>query len=194
MTSLSVVATVVAMVGPKKRPLVPMGVVLRFAVAASVTAGLILMPVMIRGTSASAVLNGVLIRPAQFAELFHLPLILPATSLLTAFAGAAISLAFALSVKLGYPPRPLIVAAAKLLTAVAGLYLSRIGYMHQIAYFTAFLWVVALSSDNSGRGPTTGRAILALLAVFQALQAYPVAGSQLAFATFLMVPVAFVCA
>ena len=40
----------------------------------------------------------------------------------------------------------------------------------------------------------SGRAILVLIAVLQSLQAYPVAGTQMAFATVLMIPIAFVCA
>ena len=48
-------------------------------------------------------------------------------------------------------------------------------------------------SWTPSRGETLGRSVLALMAVFQTLQAYPVAGSQVAVATFLMIPVAFVC-
>jgi hypothetical protein len=91
-------------------------------------------------------------------------------------------------------PPPAAIATAKLAVAAAGLYLCRAGLGSQLSYFTPFLWIVALTPDGARSAPTAGRSILAMVAVYQTLQAYPVAGSQLAFATFLMIPIAFICA
>src|SRR5262249_1570750 len=58
-----------------------------------------------------------------------------------------------------------------------------------------FVWLVAIpEQDDSGSAPQQfGRLLLAALAVLQSLVAYPVAGTQRASATFLLIGAAVVC-
>ena len=191
---VSLASTVVVIAWPR-RATASSGIVLRYAAVAGLACALLLLPALLRGTSAAALLTGIVLRPSQFDRIFFLPLILPATGLLAAGAGFALSVAWVLWLRTRGTPPSLVVALAKILVAAAGLYLVRIGYGYQLAWFTPFLWVVAVPP---GVAPASalpvGRSILALVAVYQSLQAYPVAGSQLAFATLLMIPIAFVCA
>jgi hypothetical protein len=193
-TSLSLAATVIAIARPRRASL-PFRTLARYVFAVAVAGALLVVPVLIRGTSIPALLNGILLRPSQFDRIFFMPLVLPATSLVAGSAGVLLSIVWVFSVASGRPPRLLAVAAAKILVAAAGLYLCRAGLGSQLAYFTPFLWIVTLPAGAAvWSRVAVGRNVLAFVAVFQSLQAYPVAGSQLAFATFLMIPISFVCA
>jgi len=57
----------------------------------------------------------------------------------------------------------------------------------------AFAWVALAVSTPSPANTTFGRALLPPLAVMQALHAYPVAGSQVGWSTFLLIPVGLLC-
>ena len=193
-TCLSLASTIVV-VASGRRGSLPAGVIRHYVLTTGVACAVLLLPALIRGISLLALLNGIVIRPSQLATVFQIPLILPATSVLCAGAGLVLSVAFVPSTKLGSPRKPLVVAGMKALAAVAGFYLCHAGYFSLLTYFTPLLWVVAVPSNvDLGRGQPLARSVLALMAVFQSLQAYPVAGSQVAFATVLMVPIAVVCA
>ena len=191
---LSLASTIVV-IASIRQSVVPLAVTLRYAVATGFATVLLILPALIRGTSISTLLTGIVLRPFELADRFQIPLILPTTGVLTAGAGLALGVAFALSVRLRRPPPPLAIAGTKMLMAAAALYWFQVGYIDKLTYITPFLWIVAVPPvDDASRGQIIGRSILALMAVVQSLQAYPVAGSQLAFATFLMIPAAFVCA
>ena len=61
-------------------------------------------------------------------------------------------------------------------------------------YVTPFLWIAVVpATDAESSRARVGRGVLAATAVFQFLQAYPVGGTQVTFATALMIPCALVC-
>ena len=190
--SLSVVSSIVA-IARGRHGAIAARVPVTFALALGAAAACLVGPALLRGTSVAALIDGTIVRPSGFDRIFYMPLVLPASGIIVAGVGLVLAIAMAIR-----PPRPAqhgpIGAVAKALVAVAGLSLGRFGYDSQLAYFTPFLSVAAWPS---GRAPATldsGRAILVLIAVLQSLQAYPVAGTQMAFATVLMIPIAFVCA
>lgn len=57
----------------------------------------------------------------------------------------------------------------------------------------AFAWVALIPAPGSKASTAFARALLPPLAVMQALHAYPVAGSQVAWSTFLLIPVGLLC-
>ena len=189
--SLSVVSSIVAFARGRHGAIaarVPVTYALSIGAAAACLVG----PALLRGTSVAALIDGTIIRPSGFDRIFFMPLILPASGILVA--GMGLVLAIGLTLRQPRPTPDPIVAVAKALVAVAGLSLGRFGYDSQLAYFTPFLWVAAWPSGSGASTLDSRRAILVLIAVLQSLQAYPVAGTQMAFATVLMIPIAFVCA
>ena len=150
---------------------------------------------LLQGTSIRGLIHGTLVRPAQFADVFSMPLVLPSAGVLAAAVGLLLSLALT---SRWLAPRPWavwIVAACKLLVAATALPLWLETYPGQIAYLTPFLWIVAVNPAGSRlSGQLASRGTLALVAVLQSLQAYPVAGTQLVLATFLILPIGCICA
>ena len=192
-TSFSLAATILVIASAGRRSL-PVSVIVRYTLTTAVAGALFLLPALVGGTSVSSLIVGIVVRPSHFADLFKIPLILPTASVLEASVSLAVSVGFVVYVRLGAALPPDAVAVGRMLVGGAGLWLYRTGYVGLLTYFTPLLWVIAVPSKlDPSRGETLGRSVLALMAVFQTLQAYPVAGSQVAMATFLMIPVAFVC-
>jgi len=192
--AISVASTIVVVARSGRRSL-SRAVPGAYALAAALTSGLLLLPVLVQGTSISALITGTIIRPAQFASTFALPLLVPSKGLIAAGLGLVMSIALTSQSAKLLRFQPALIALVKALAAGAVLFLSRLGYDSQIGYLTPFLWIVVLLPRDVARDDRLrGRSVLAFVAVFQALQAYPVAGSQLAFATFLMIPIGLVCA
>jgi hypothetical protein len=189
--SLSLAATT-AVIFATRRGELPFALPFLYASATAVATSLLLMPVLMHGTSVSALWTGVIVRPSQFADVFQMPLVLPATNIAAAGAALALALGYAALTQRGKQPGPLVIAAVKLAAAGIGLYSMRAGFGQMIANIAPVVWIMLLPSDaNDGDERALGRRVLATSAVLQALQAYPVAGSQLGFATFLMLPVIF---
>ena len=65
-----------------------------------------------------------------------------------------------------------------------------VGYQFSLL---AFVWVALIPSPDERRSSSFARVLLPPLAVMQALHAYPVAGSQISWAVFLLVPVGGIC-
>jgi hypothetical protein len=173
----------------------------------AVTALVILLAVIGSGTGPSALYEGVISQPLRQADAFSIPF---------AWSDRLIYLdALALATALGYwalargrsgPPGWLsgalpvfsIVVGAEIALSAIGKTLpfdssSTPGYQFGLL---AFAWValipVADEADGAGRS-AFARTLLPLLAVIEALHAYPVAGSQVAWSTFLLVPVGLIC-
>ena len=190
--SLSVVSSIVAF-ARGRHGAIAARVAVTFALSIGAAAACLVGPALLRGTSVAALIGGTIVRPSGFDRVFFMPLVLPASGIIVAGVGLVLAIALALR-----QPRPTqhdpIVTVAKALVAVAGLSLGRFGYDSQLAYFTPFLWIAAWPSGIGASTLDGRRAVLVLIAVLQSLQAYPVAGTQMAFATVLMIPIAFVCA
>ena len=189
--SLSLAATIV-IIASTRRDELPLVLPCLYAVTTAIAMLVLLVPVLVQGTSPGSLWTGIIVRPSQFATFFQLPLVLPAASVAEAAAALTLAVIYAALVRSGRHPQPVAVALVKLIAVAVGLFGLRAGYGQTIAYVTPLVWTVLLpSSDGDAEDRAFGRGVLAASAVLQALQAYPVAGSQLAFATFLMIPVLF---
>jgi hypothetical protein len=189
--SLSVASSIVAF-ARGRHGAIAARVPVTFALSIGAAAACLVGPALLQGTSVAALINGTIVRPSGFDRVFFMPLVLPASGLIVAGVGLALVIGLTLR-----QPRPAqddpVMAGAKALVAVAALSLGRSGYDSQLAYLTPLLWLAAWPSGKGAAMLDSGRAILVLIAVLQSLQAYPVAGTQMAFATVLMIPIAFVC-
>ncbi len=144
-----------------------------------------------RGTSLREMIDGVLLGPLRHPGVYYFP---PAWKPGTALVGG-LSLLLAGLVWRG--PAMwlswLLVGLRLLLVLGFGLacleWLPFTGHSIAMSYLVPLAWIFALRLDadkvNSPAGPTTW---LGLLLVLQYLHAYPVAGSQIAWGTFLLVP------
>ena len=175
-------------------PLLKRGILFTFVVAFASTASLVLIAILVQGTSPRALVNGILLQPMQLADVFYMPVAIsrPAAfiSALGLLAAVALTSPRLASSDLGTP----LVFSAKVAFACGTLYASGLGYLELMEYVTPFLWiaVVPATPGESSRA-LLGRGVLAATAVFQFLQAYPVGGTQVTFATVLMIPCALVC-
>jgi hypothetical protein len=148
---------------------------------------------LLRGTSASALVEGLLLAPARQLETIALFLPVTAPAAASGLAGLGAALAWLAARRAGWP-------RGRTVTAIEGVAQLAAG---AVVWLTAderlpvvplaplpLLWLALLPPPAApAAGVTTGRCILVALAVLQALHAYPVAGSQVAWATFLFVPI-----
>ncbi len=104
--------------------------------------------------------------------------------------GAALVVAMAICFRKQLEQIPLLVATVKAIYGVLGTLLLVREPTGQLAYLLPWIWLVLLPANNQGpeaRERVFPRTVLVLFAAWQMLQAYPVAGSQIAIATFLAV-------
>jgi hypothetical protein len=158
------------------------------------------------GTSPSGLLHGIVLNPLQQAGAFELPLRLPSSTLawnLIGIGGATLWTIYRLSVR---RPEVAIEGGVRLLVG-AFIWLTLLGGLHipglldltplnqPLALPLSLAWVVA-----APRGSAAGfenldfsRALVPAIAILQSLHAFPVAGSQQAFAAVFLVPVGAIC-
>ncbi len=149
----------------------------------------------LQGDAPDAVLQTVLIHPLSYAStntLFSLRPILPAI-------GCALS--FAVYAYGSWRQNPWFVSAVRIAALVSVLYTvyllvigNGLGSEHPGSMAIAWMVVPVLLIPEGDTEDTqrTARLLLTAMIVFNELQAYPVPGTQLAFATFLTVPAAFI--
>ncbi len=150
--------------------------------------------VLIRGTSAHGLLQGILLDPLRHPVNFHLGFIWPA------FAGVTLAAALLMTalwrMRPGLQPRLIDgVAVLRLLTLVifvwnAQTWLTIHGIRSLICYalpLTA-LFLLPLGETPAGDHRRLAAVLVALVGLGQVLHTYPVAGTQMAWATFLLVP------
>jgi hypothetical protein len=157
------------------------------------------------GTSPGGLIEGVLLQPLQQDDAFSLQL--PLADSIWIFDAVALIgvIAYWAVRRRGGAPGPLAQTALWALVAVIGLEiaLSVIGRtvpwdslsMEGHAFsFLAFAWVALIPAPAGARTPAAfARLLLPPLAVLQALHAFPVAGSQMMWSTFLLIPVGAIC-
>lgn len=160
-----------------------------FAAGFAATLALVVGGVLLQGTSAPNLLEGVLLGPLRHPKVYAFFRSWDAVAL----GAAALHLALGLWLTLSRPAwagRFIVIArwaqAAALAVALAGL-LRRESDSFSFLYLMSGVWVHVYPArgDDPGFG---ARAWLALLLVTQLLHAYPVAGSQISWGTFLIVP------
>jgi hypothetical protein len=143
-----------------------------------------------RGTELQGLLEGILIGPLRHPGSFFVPPDLGAGAFFAAAAGLAGALAFTWARRHGWTehfPGSAVTGAAQLLGGVV-LWLGITDRLpgSPLALTPPLLWL-ALAGPRPDSG-SPGRHVLAMAAALQALHAYPIAGTQVAWATFLAIP------
>jgi hypothetical protein len=136
-------------------------------------------------------IDGLLLTPLKMASVALLPLSLSGAALL----GAIASLVAAVLVLLKRDDSRVVVVVPvlKFLFALAGGFVLLGEAKLQIAFLLPWVWLVALPSRNEEKSTGFARVFLSLVAVWQTLQAYPIAGTQMTLATFPLVLAYGVC-
>ena len=155
---------------------------------------LVVAVLLLTGTSLGAMVDNLVVSPSKMAGCFCIPL-----NVSYGYWSAAAALLFAVFVvawRRRLARLSLAIAAAKGLYGVLGTLVLVLDPRNQIGHLLPWIWLLMLPSgkDSASRAlDTFPRAILCLVAVWQCLQAYPAAGSQVATATFLFIPVYALC-
>lgn len=145
------------------------------------------------GTSLSATFDCLVLTPSRVMKQFCLPIELPGCVW-----SAAAALAGAVWVATRVPgsgSTRFLIAAGKGLYGIVGTYLLVSKAGTQMAYLLPWLWLVLVPDQTSSSNQSDGffREFLAFGALWQGLQAYPVAGTQVAVGTVLLVLVYLIC-
>ena len=146
---------------------------------------------VVRGTTLAGLLDGIVLGPLRHPGEFFVEPELGREAFVTAAAGLGTALAFAWARRRGLTEGAYgsaVVGAAQLLGG-AVLWLAA---AHRVPAaplaLTPFFWVAL--AGRRGEGRSLGPLVLAMVAALQTLHAYPVAGTQVAWATFLAIPLA----
>jgi hypothetical protein len=162
--------------------------------------------ILAAGTSPGGLIEGVIRQPLRQTDAYSNPFVLSNRLYLFDLVGLAGALSYWYFARgRSKTTSPAFVSWASVLSIVAGLEmaLSVIGRTalfdstsfagYQLA-FLAFAWIALLPLAGEEDGDTSfARLLLPLLAVLQALHAFPVAGSQMQWSAFLLVPVGALC-
>ncbi len=149
---------------------------------------------LLTGTSASALIENLVIGAAKLADDYCAPLRISYSSLsaVTALLGAAIMIGWGS----GSDRLRLLATVLKGLFGVLGSVILVADPKAQFGYLLPWLWLMLVpAGKNQGMDPHDGlsRTTLCLVAAWQSLQVYPVAGTQVCIATFLPVLAYAIC-
>jgi hypothetical protein len=166
----------------------------------------VVIAIVASGTSPGGLIQGVIEQPLSLSDAFSLPLELSSRTYwfdLIALAGAG-TYWYVARGRVG-PPSPVWVAVGSLLAIAVGaemmlsvvgrtVLFDLVGYSGFPIEMLAFAWVALIPAPGAGSRETSfARTLLPPLAVLQALHAFPVAGSQLSWSAFLLIPVGALC-
>ena len=148
-----------------------------------------LIPVFLAGTTIRGLVTGLIVNPAKFSSQYANLAQVPIMGIVTTLVMAALGITYLLSnTVLGFPAAQTqkVVAALKIGFGLYGAWLTLQSPGAMLTFIPGVLWLLPAGLDNRryGTHSKTVRLFLMNLAVFQILQAYPVAGSQLTWATF----------
>jgi hypothetical protein len=187
----SVLGVIVVAVRAAPRPAAPPGWLPGIVVPGGLALAAVIGWEWTRGTGLRGLLEGILIAPLRHPGSFFVAPDLGAGTYVAAVAGLAGAFGFAWARRHGWTerfPGSAVTGAAQLLGGVV-LWLGitdRLA-LSPLALTPPFLWL-ALAGPRPESG-SPGLRVLATVAALQTLHAYPVAGTQVAWATFLAIPV-----
>lgn len=193
-TAASVLAVGVAAKGAGGRRVIGLGDWGRAALASAALFGLVLGLLLLTGSSLFATAEALVLEPSKMGGQFSVPLRAsyafwsPSLALLT-----AVALAF---MKEQVDSRLLLISAAKAIYGVLGALVLASHTKAQLVYLVPWTWLLLMGMEKNPRIGPNGvlfRVVLCFMAVWQSLQAYPVAGSQIGVGTLFMVLVYALC-
>lgn len=156
---------------------------------------IVLLTLWALGTSPRLVLDSLVIAPSKLSGSFCLPLYVPYCAL--SGLGALIAGVVVLARKERLDSARHLIIVAKAVYGVLGSLLLVADDKAQLGYLLPWAWLLLLpprlGSQEAAPRPLFARTFLCLLAVWQGLQAYPVAGTQTAVATVLLILVCSLC-
>lgn len=192
---LAAFSVVLTELTPRPRPTGARMNLVGLSIGCAIVGALVCLRQVVRGTSVMALVHGVLLDPWRMPASFSLPLGLPDTALPFAVLSALACVLVALVRRRWLPGIGAIAALRAPAQLAAGLliwlFASGTVSPHPFTAALPLLWV-ALAPPCAGEGleaRRTGKSLLLALAVLQTLHAYPVAGSQQAWASFLFIPI-----
>ncbi len=147
---------------------------------------------LLQGTTSHGLVEALITIPFNLPNIGFLSVPLPVSVLVNASISLVIAVIFVAQSEEGYiakqlPFLKLLFGAYVTLRIVDNIYA-------QFAYLMPWLWLVlAPEGQGEDRRVPFSRILLALLAAWQGLQAYPIAGTQMALATFLLTAIGTVC-
>ena len=178
-----------------------------YIIAFVVVALLIMGQTLVAGTSLAGLVDGIVGQALRHAGVFYVPLHLPYSVLVFDLCALLAAIAYSwLRPNMELPGWSLLfgligiavgmwhcIAVADWVVYRAGL--SELTVERHPLGLAAFAWLVVIGDR---KGPIENkqsfvRRLLAALAVLQGIHAYPVAGSQIGFASFLLVPIGLIC-
>lgn len=187
-------ALVTSRLGPRLR--VERRSAVAFLGAAAAVAVLCTVPVLLTGTSPAQLLEGALLAPARFPGVFVLAPTGDAESTLVAVGVAVAFLGATLLARALVPESRVrrVTGLARLVGGALALYAVRVqpDGLPLLPLALVGASVVALPDGLPGDDAVLGRRVLLMIAVLQPLHAYPVAGSQWAWGSFLLAVIAHV--
>ena len=167
-----------------------------FALVAAVSVGFAL----VHGSTLGSLIDGLFVAPMRLAQ--NIGITGPVSRRGAVMAGASILWMLiheqreALAARLGFKHYAGIFALLKLMYGLTLFVGFAAGAAWKVLLVgTPFLWLglIRYPDESRGTAPGFGRLTLCFIAALQPLQAYPIAGSQIAVGTFLLVLVAAVC-
>jgi hypothetical protein len=154
-------------------------------------AALVCIYVFARHTTVASLLDGILFRPARMSNLIVAPLQVPVEAVVVSLAAAGVAMYAMHSgphvLQHAEPILPLLKVGVGLYIILAGAKPAEIVGGSAAIVLALLLW------RSSSEHEPFGRSFLALSAALHTGTAYPVAGSQMAWATFLLIVAAYVC-
>lgn len=165
-----------------------------FLAAAAATGTLIVLAIMAFATTPYALVQGILIQPSRLTNLFYMPVAITPPAGPVAVAAVVLAMLLTWRRITDAAAWPAIAFVCKAAFAIGTLYIAQVGYVELMQYSTPFVWIVMLPIARGERSAAlVPRAIVAAVAAFEFLQAYPVGGTQVPFATFPIIAPALVC-
>ena len=161
---------------------------------------------LLLGSSPNDLLHGIILNPLAQHETFQAPIRLPSSALVLDAVGLGGALFWTLYRLLARRPEAAIEGGIRVLVGLA-IWVTLLGGIripglfqltslnHSLVLPVALAWVVAapMGGLDGFAKLDFARALLAALAILQSLQAFPVPGSQVAWAALTLVPVGAVC-